>query len=211
MAEYDTGEELANALSHGLGVALAVTALPLLVISAAVAGDGWKVVSLAIYGASLVFLYTASTLYHAFRSPELKRFFRKFDHAAIFVLIAGTYTPYALVTLRGPWGWTLFGVVWTMAAAGVTLKFVFFGRWTAVSVGVYLIMGWVGIVAIHKLYMALPAGGFFWLVAGGLSYTSGVAFYAWKKLPLNHAVWHLFVLGGSLAHFLGIYFYVLPS
>ena len=126
-------------------------------------------------------------------------------------MIAGTYTPFSLVTLRGPWGWTVFGVEWAMAAAGITLKFVFFDRWKALSVGVYLIMGWVGIFAIHELYQTLPLGGFFWLVVGGLSYTFGVIFYAWKKLPLNHAVWHLFVLGGSLAHFLGIYFYVLPA
>lgn len=210
-SKFSQKEETAHALTHGLGIVMGLAALSTLVTSSAKQGDPWKIVSFAVYGASLVFLYAASTLYHSTRSQSKKAFFRKFDHAAIFVLIAGTYTPFALITLRGPWGWTIFGILWTMAIAGITLKLMFFGRWTALSVVFYLVMGWIGVIAMRELFATLSLGGLLWLFAGGLSYTIGVIFYAWKSLPYNHIIWHLFVLGGSISHLMGFYLHVLHS
>jgi hemolysin III len=173
-------------------------------------GDAWQVVSTSIFGATLVMLYTASTLYHSFRSERRKVLLQKFDHAAIFLLIAGTYTPFVLVTLRGPWGWSLFGVVWLMAVAGVTLKFWFAGRFRLASTLLYVGMGWLVLIALKPLMAALPAGGVRLLVAGGLSYTGGAIFYLWRRLPYNHAIWHLFVLGGSTCHWAAVFCYVVP-
>lgn len=208
--EYTVAEEIANAISHGIGAGLGVAGLAVLVTMAAAKGDVWRVVSFSIYGATLVILYLASTFYHAFQSPRVKRIFRIFDHSAIFLLIAGTYTPFTLVTLRGPWGWTLFGLIWAMAIAGIALKAFFVDRAEKLSVAIYIIMGWLAVIAAKPLIETLAWEGLAWLAAGGLSYTLGVVFYAWKKLPLNHAIWHLFVLGGSVCHFFGIFLYVLP-
>ncbi|HRG55891.1 MAG TPA: hemolysin III family protein [Lacunisphaera sp.] len=208
---YTPREELANSLTHGLGAALSVAGLVLLVIRAAQHGDAWHVVSTAIFGTTLVLLYAASTLYHSLRGERLKQRLRKFDHAAIFLLIAGSYTPFVLVTLRGPWGWSLFGVVWGLAVAGMTIKFWLAGRFKLLSTLIYVAMGWLVLVAIKPLVAALPAGGMKLLVAGGLCYTGGAVFYLWKRLPYHHAIWHLFVLGGSACHWAAVFLYVVPD
>ncbi len=208
---YPPREELANCLTHGLGVALSVAGLVLMVFFSSRFGDAWHVVSTAIFGATLVLLYTSSTLYHSFRRENIRLVLRKFDHAAIFLLIAGTYTPFVLVTLRGPWGWSLFGVVWGLAVIGVALKFWFAGRFKVVSTLIYIGMGWLVMIAIKPLLAALPSGGLKLLIAGGLCYTGGAGFYLWKRLPYQHAIWHLFVLGGSVCHWAAVFFYVVPG
>lgn len=207
---YSPGEERANQVTHGLGAVLGIAGLVLLVVFSRRNGDTWHVVSTAIFGAMLVLLYTASTLYHSFESDRAKHLLRKFDHAAIFLLIAGTYTPFVLVTLRGPWGWSLFGVVWGLAILGVVLKFWFAGRFRMASTFIYLVMGWLVMIAIKPLLAALPAGGLKLLVAGGLCYTGGAVFYLWRRLPYHHAIWHLFVLGGSACHWAAVFLYVVP-
>ena len=201
-------EELANTITHGIGVGLSITGLVLLVVRAALYGNAWQVVSFSIYGSSLILLYLASTLYHGFRSPRLKEILRIFDHSAIYLLIAGTYTPFLLVTLRGPWGWSLFGVIWGLAILGITFKLIFGPKYDVLSTIFYLLMGWVVIIAIKPLLAALPLGGLLWLVAGGLAYSLGVIFYAWEKLPYHHAIWHGFVLAGSFFHFFAVFFHV---
>jgi hemolysin III len=202
--------ERANSLTHGLGTLLSVLALVLLVVLAALRGTARHVVGAALFGATLVLLYSMSTLYHALRHPRAKRVFRILDHSAIYLLIAGTYTPFCLGTLRGGWGWSLFGVVWGLAVVGVVYKSVFTGRYRILSTGVYLAMGWMVVVAVVPLCRALPAGGLAWLLAGGCCYTLGVGFYAWIRLPYHHAIWHLFVLAGSLCHVVAVLAYVIP-
>jgi hemolysin III len=208
---YPPTEELANRITHGLGAILSVAGLVLLVVAAARHGDAWHITSSAIFGTTLVLLYSASTLYHSFQRESTRLLLRKFDHAAIFLLIAGTYTPFTLVTLRGPWGWSLFGVVWGLALAGITLKFWFAGRFNVVSTLIYLAMGWLVMIAIKPLLAALPREGLVWLLAGGACYSGGCVFYLWEKLPYHHAIWHLFVLGGSVCHWIAIYGSVLPG
>lgn len=208
---YTEREELANRLTHGLGALLSVVGLVLMVVYATLYGDAWHVVSTAVFGTTLVLLYTTSTLYHSFRGDRHRVLLQKFDHAAIFLLIAGTYTPFVLVTLRGPWGWSLFGIVWGLAVAGVTIKFWLAGRFRVISTLIYLAMGWLVLVAIKPLAAALPGGGLKLLVAGGLCYTGGAAFYLWKRLPYHHAIWHLWVLGGSACHWAAVFVYVLPA
>ncbi len=203
-------EEVANTITHGIGIGLSIAGLVLLVVRAALYGDAWQVVSFSIYGTSLILLYSASTLYHGFQSKRAKEVLRIFDHSAIYLLIAGTYTPFLLVTLRGPWGWSLFGVIWGLALLGITFKIIFGAKYEIVSTTFYILMGWVVITAIKPLIAALPSAGLFWLVAGGLAYTSGVIFYAWEKLPFNHAIWHGFVLAGSFFHFFAVLFYLSP-
>jgi hemolysin III len=204
-------EERANLITHALGMLLSGAALSVLVILASRIGDARRIVTVSIYGATLLLMYTASTCYHCVRnSPRLKRAMRIFDHAAIYLLIAGTYTPVVLVQLRGGWGWSLFGVVWGLAGTGVILKLFFVDRFAPLSVTVYLLMGWLALVAIKPIIAALPAGGLGWLFAGGIAYTAGVVFYLWDHLPFNHAIWHLFVLAGSVCHFLLVLLYVLP-
>lgn len=207
---YTLAEEIANSITHGLGVAFAVTGLCLLVISAARTGDPWRIVSFSIYGSSLILLYLFSTIYHSIPVPSFKPVLRYLDHCAIYLLIAGTYTPFLLVKIRGGWGWSLFGVIWGLALAGIVLNFVLLGRSRVLGSMIYIGMGWLVIIALKPLIAAIPAGGIWWLAAGGLSYTFGVVFYLAKKLPFNHAIWHLFVLGGSVCHFLAVWFYVLP-
>lgn len=208
---YPPAEELANRLTHGVGAVLSLAGLVLLVVSSALHGDAWIITSTAVYGASLVILYTASTLYHSVTSPRWRRFFQKMDHAAIFLLIAGTYTPFTLGPLRGGWGWTLFGIVWGFAVVGIVLKLFFAGKADVLSTIAYLVMGWLVVIAIKPLIAALPAGGLWLLVAGGLCYSLGTIFYLWEKLPFNHAVWHVWVLGGSACHWAAIFTYVVPS
>lgn len=202
------GEETANSITHGIGALLGITALVLLVVCAARHGDAWRVVSCSIYGSTLIFLYTASTLYHSFREGRVKRLFRILDHASIYLLIAGTYTPILLISLRGPWGWTLFGIVWAMAIAGVAAKSALTGKYDFLSTLCYIAMGWMIIVAIKPLLSSAPAGFVVWLGIGGLAYTAGTVFYLWERIPYNHAIWHLFVLAGSISHFFGILFYL---
>lgn len=208
---YTTGEEIANSVTHGVGAALSVAGLTLLVALAAIYGDVWRVVSFSIYGSSLVILYLASTLYHSIQQPRVKRVFRIFDHASIYLLIAGSYTPFTLVTMRGPWGWTLFGIVWGLALMGILFKTVFIGRFEVIATIAYVLMGWLVMIAFGQLRQHLPPGGVTWLVIGGLFYTVGVLFYAWRQLPYNHAIWHLFVLGGSISHFFAVLLHVLPA
>jgi hemolysin III len=202
--------ELANSVTHGLGVALSILALVLLVVAAALRGTPRHVVGAAIFGTTLVLLYTMSTIYHALRSPRAKRVFKILDHSAIYLLIAGTYTPFCLTTLRGEWGWSMFGVTWGLAALGVAFKSVFTGRFEILSTSVYLAQGWIVMIAVVPLWRALPGPGMGWLMAGGAFYTLGVVFYAWHNLRFHHAVWHLFVLGGSLCHVMAVLGYVIP-
>lgn len=209
-AIYSEGEELANAITHGIGALLSVAALALLVAFGSRYGDAWGVTSGAIYGVTLILAYTASTVYHMLQSERAKRIGRKFDHAGIFLLIAGTYTPFLLVSLRGPWGWSLFGVVWGLAVAGVVMKFFFAGRFRVVSTLIYILMGWLIVIAFKPLQAAVPPVGIWLLVSGGLCYTGGTVFYLWKSLKYHHAIWHLFVLAGSICHFFSVLNYVLP-
>lgn len=201
------GEELANALSHGVGAALALAGTPVLIVSAAQRGGPADVVGAAVFGATMALLYLASTLYHAVPGDVWKGRLRRLDHGAIFLLIAGTYTPFTLGVLGGAWGWSLFGVVWGLAAAGIALKLAAGIRWPRVSTAIYIAMGWLVVLAIRPLWEALPAPGLALLVAGGVAYTGGVAFYAAPRLPYAHFVWHLFVLAGTGLHFFAVLFY----
>lgn len=203
-------EEIANSISHGIGAGLSIAALSILVAMAGLYGDAWRVVSFSIYGSTLILLYLASTFYHSFTNPTAKWVFHVFDHSAIYLLIAGSYTPYCLVTMRGGWGWSIFGVVWGIAIFGIVFKALFTGRFNVVSTILYVMMGWIIVIAIRPLLVNLPTGGFIWLVLGGACYTAGILFFAWQKLPFSHFIWHLFVLAGSILHFFGILFYVLP-
>lgn len=206
---YGIVEEVANCITHGIAAALSIAGLILLVTFAGLTGDPWRIVSFSIYGATLVALYVSSTLYHGLPTPAAKKFMRRFDHAAIYLLIAGTYTPFMLVLLRGGVGWTLFGVVWALAAFGVAIKVAFTGRFEVLTVLLYLGMGWMGVAAIKPVVAALPAFGLGLVVAGGLAYTIGVIFYAGRCIPFNHAIWHLFVVTGSVCHFLAVMLFVL--
>lgn len=206
---YNFFEEVANLVTHAVGLALSVAGLTLLVTFAGLTGDPWRIVSFSIYGAALVILYASSTLYHGVPSASLKRVFRRFDHAAIYLLIAGTYTPFVLVLLRGGLGWTMFGIVWALAAFGVAVKVAFTGRFEILTVVLYLGMGWMGIAAIKPVIAAMPAGGLALLLAGGAAYTVGVIFYAGRCIPFNHAIWHVFVITGSVCHFLTVILFLL--
>ena len=204
------GEEMANALSHGVGIGLSLAAVSLLAVFAALNGTARHIVSFSIYGATLVLLYTASTLYHSFRNPRVKRALRVCDHAAIYLLIAGTYTPFTLVVFEGAFGWTLFGIVWGLAATGVLLKLLFVGRFHGLAVGLYIAMGWLVVVGLKPLVHGIAMPGLVLMVAGGVLYTGGTVFYACKRIPWNHAIWHLFVLGGSVCQFFAVLLYALP-
>jgi hemolysin III len=211
LESYPPAEELANRLTHGLGAVLSLAGLVLMVFYSALHGDAWVVTSTAVYGASLVILYSASTIYHSVTSAKWRRLCQKFDHAAIYLLIAGTYTPFTLGPLRGNWGWTLFGIVWGCAVVGVVLKLFFAGKADVISTIAYLAMGWLVVIAIKPLIAALPAGALWFLVAGGVCYSLGTIFYLWKRLPFNHAVWHLWVLAGSACHWIAVFGFVVPS
>ncbi len=202
--------EIANSVTHGIGVPLAIAGLVLLIVFATIYGNAWHVVSVSIYGSTLVLLYAASTLYHAIQAPKVKRILRIIDHSAIYLLIAGTYTPFTLVTLQGVRGWVMFGVIWGLALLGILYKVFFINRHVVISTLFYLLMGWLIIFSIRDLYLSLPLNGLILLGAGGLSYTLGMLFYAGRDKLLMHAIWHLFVLGGSICHFFSIFFYVIP-
>ncbi|HKY93593.1 MAG TPA: hemolysin III family protein [Nevskiaceae bacterium] len=208
---YSFGEELSHAITHGLGAVLAIAGLCILVVRAALYGTTWHVVACSIFGATLVMMYVASTLYHSIPLPKAKRVLRVIDHSLIFFLIAGTYTPFTLVTLHGPWGWGLFGFTWGLAAIGVGLKIFTTGRYEKISLAVYLLMGWCAVVAIKPLIDALEPEGLALLAAGGVTYSGGVAFYTWERLRFHHAIWHLFVLGGSVLHWFAVFYYVIPG
>jgi hemolysin III len=207
-SRYTEKEERFNTVSHALGIIFSIPALALLIIKALSQSDIWYLVSFSIYGLSMLTLYSASTLYHGAKNPELKQKLNIFDHSAIYLLIAGTYTPFALVTLHGVWGWWMFGIVWTLAAIGLVLKFFYTGRFDKISTAAYVLMGWVMVIAIKPLIDNLLPEGLFWLFIGGLFYTVGAGLYLIRKLPNNHGIFHVFVLLGSISHFIAVYFYV---
>ena len=208
---YDSREETLNILTHALGLFLSVVALVLLVVYASLYGDVWHITSFAIFGASLIVLYAASTFYHYATKPEIRLKLNILDHAAIYVLIAGTYTPFALVVLKGWIGWTIFGVSWGLAILGILFKVFYFGKYDRISTIAYVLMGWVVIFAIKPLIENLPLKGLLWLFGGGVFYTLGAVLYSMKKLRFNHAIFHVCVLLGSFCHFMSVFFYVLPS
>ena len=207
-ARYTVREEAANVATHAAGLVASIVGVVVLVYLGVVRGEVLHVASAGLYGATLVALYAASTLYHAFREPGVKRVLRVLDHCAIYLLIAGTYTPFVLVGLGGGWGWALFGVVWAMAAAGIVFKVFATGRFAVASTAAYVAMGWLGVVAIGPLVRSLPGAALAWLLAGGVAYTAGTFFYH-RKIPYSHALWHVFVLAGSVCHFVAIGLYVL--
>lgn len=201
------GEEIANSISHGLGLILAIIALPVLVLSAMKDGSTHFIVGVSVFGSSMVLLYLASTLYHAVTHHSAKRFFRLFDHSAIFVLIAGSYTPFTLGVLRGAWGWTLLAIVWLLAIAGIVIKAFPRTRHSWICMVLYLVMGWLAIVAIKPIWELVPVPGILLIVAGGFAYTGGLAFFAARNLRYSHFVWHLFVLAGTTCHFFAVLWY----
>lgn len=203
---YTLGEEIANSITHGIGALLSIPGLVVLVLFASWYGGVWEIVSFSIYGTTLFLLYLASTLYHSFQRPQIKRILRIVDHSSIYLLIAGTYTPFLIVAIRGTLGWTMLVVVWGLAVLGIAFKALFIHRFQVLSTLAYVGMGWLCVVAWNEMVTNLPPQSLMLLGLGGASYTIGVIFYAWQKMPYNHAVWHLFVLGGSACH----YFAILP-
>jgi hemolysin III len=211
LPRYGFGDELASSVIHGIGILLSIAGLAVLVVHAASHGTPSDVLASAVYGVSLILLYTASTLYHSIRTESARRLLRTLDHIAIFLLIAGTYTPFTLIALRGTWGWSLFGIVWSLALLGSALELGLLKRYRRFAVLLYVAMGWVGIIAFRPLLAHLQTGGMVLLLAGGAAYTLGVPFYLWRKLPYHHSVWHFFVLAGSVLQFLAVFFYVMPA
>jgi hemolysin III len=207
---YPPKEEKLNVISHALGLVLSVVALVLLVVYSSIYGNSWHIVSFSIYGASLILLYSASTLYHYVQKPKLRQKLNILDHSAIYVLIAGTYTPFALIVLKGWVGWAIFSASWALAIFGVIFKFYYTGKYDKISTIAYVLMGWIIIFAIKPLINNFPIEGLLWLLAGGLFYTIGAILYSIKSIKYNHAIFHIFVLLGSFSHFIAIFFYVLP-
>jgi hemolysin III len=198
------GEEIANSVSHGVGLLASVAAAPVLVLSAVRNGGAARIAGASVFAAAMVLLYLTSTLYHALPRNRAKRVFQVLDHAAIFLMIAGTYTPFTLGVLRGAWGWTLFGLVWGLALAGVVLTAVGGVRYPKLTTSLYLAMGWLIVIAVKPLWLRMPAEGLFWLFAGGLAYTLGVVFYAANRVRYFHFIWHLFVIAGTACHFIAV-------
>lgn len=207
---YSRAEEIANWVTHGIGLAASIVGLTLLIVYSSLRGNAWHVVSFTVFGLSLLTLYTVSTIYHARRSERAKLLFRKLDYAAVFLLIAGTYTPFLLTHLRGPWGWTLFGIVWGLSGAGAVFKFFFGERYRLTSTLAYVFVAWLFLVALQPMIERVPEGGLWLLLAGGLCYMAGVGFYLWRRLRYHHAVWHMFVIGGSTCHYLAVLLFLLP-
>jgi len=201
------GEEIANSLSHGVGLTLAIIATPILIIAASRNGTALNIIGVTVFAASMIALYFASTFYHALRHEKAKRFFRVLDHGAIFLLIAGTYTPFTLGVMRGPWGWTLFGLIWGLAIIGLTMKAVFGTRYSRLSVVLYLVMGWLVVIAAPEVIQRVPFSGLAWIIAGGIAYTGGVGFYAAHRVRYAHFAWHLFVIAGTVCHFFAVLWY----
>lgn len=209
-AGYTLGEEIANAITSGIGTALSIAGLVIMVVYAALYGSVWHVVSVSIFGASLILSHLSSTLYHAISPPRAKSALKVFDHLAIYVLIAGTYTPFTLVNLRGLWGWSLFVLIWALAIGGVLIKLTRLNEVRYLSTAFYVAMGWTVVLVIGPVIENVATGGVWLLLAGGISYTVGVFFYVWNRVPYNHAIWHLFVIGGSAFHFFAVLLYVIP-
>ena len=200
----DPREELASALTHGVGAAAALAGGAVLITLAALHGDGWQVGASIVFGIALLLLYLASTLYHAIQHPVAKGRLKVFDHCAIYLLIAGTYTPFTLVGLRGPTGWWLFGAIWSLALAGVVFKLFYTGRFRRLSTFIYIAMGWLVVVAAKPMFQALDGPTLAWLLAGGIAYTAGTAFYLRPHARWSHAIWHLFVILGSVCHYVAV-------
>jgi hemolysin III len=199
------GEELANSISHGIGTVFALIAAPILIVTAVNAGDIYSIVGSSVFAASMIILYLSSTLYHALPNKRAKSVFQIVDHIAIFLFIAGTYTPFALGVLRGAWGWSIFGLVWSIALAGIVMKLVFGAKYPKISTAIYLGMGWLAITAIKPLIDSVLPWGLFWIIAGGMAYTIGVIFFVLDtRLPYTHFIWHLFVLLGTVFHFIAV-------
>jgi hemolysin III len=203
-------EELANAVTHGVGLVLSIAGFVVLLVFAALHGTAWHMVACSIYGVTLICLYTASTLYHSVLSPGLKRTLEVFDHSAIYLLIAGTYTPFLLINLRGSCGWPLFAVIWGLALAGILFKLRFTGRFNFFSTAAYIAMGWLGVIAARPIVAHVPANALIWLLAGGLTYNAGVIFYVYRRIPYSHAIWHVFVLAGSICHYFAVFSTLIP-
>ena len=203
----DLREEIANSISHGLGLVLAIVAVPILVLSAMRAGEVPFIIGASVFGGTMVLLYLASTLYHSVTHESAKQFFRLFDHCAIFVLIAGTYTPFSLGVLRGPWGWTLLGIVWALAIFGIAVKTISGTRHSWLTMVLYLLMGWLAVVATKPILSLVPLPGILLILAGGIAYTGGLAFFAAHRLRYNHFIWHLFVIAGTTCHFFAVLWY----
>lgn len=201
---YSLKEELANSLTHGTGIGLSIIGLISLISQRETSDDNWRLIAFSIYGSALILLYLCSTLYHSTQNPRLKYIFRVADHASIYLLIAGTYTPFLLVSMRTTWGWTLFILIWLIAILGVSLTTIFIRRFHKLSVASYVIMGWLAVLSLFDLVSRIPSAGVMWLAIGGIVYTLGVIFYMWHKLPYHHAIWHVFVLAGSACHYLAI-------
>lgn len=210
LPRYSAAEEIANSVTHAVGIVLSIAGLAVLTSFASVFGSVWHIVSCSIYSATQILLYTASTLYHSIPLPRAKAVLRVFDHSAIFLLIAGTYTPFALVNLRGPWGWFILALTWGLAILGIVLQRVLIRQRALITTLPYIALGWVAVIGVRPLLESVAPGGVALLLAGGLCYTFGSLFYAWKRLPFNHAIWHLFVLAGSACHFFAVLFYVIP-
>ena len=207
---YTQFEEYANIATHATGAALSIFALWMMVAFAVKNGDSYHITSVSIFGATMILLYLMSTLYHSVQHPKLKYIFRVLDHSSIYLLIAGSYTPFTLITMRNGVGWTLFAAIWILAISGVVFKLFFTGRFDKISTLIYVGMGWLAILAIKPIIDSVSTGALIWLVAGGLLYTIGVLFYLWRRVPYHHAIWHLFVMAGSMSHFAAVYWYVLP-
>ncbi|HBF77204.1 MAG TPA: hemolysin D [Clostridiaceae bacterium] len=211
---YTKGEEIANSITHGIGALMSIAALVILIVASAKYGDAWYIVSFTIFGVSLIILYLFSTLYHSIQSPKAKKVLRVFDHSSIFILIAGTYTPYTLTVLRGPLGWTIFGIEWGLAIVGIVFKAIVLGKHSELEDGklgkvstiIYILMGWFVAFSFKKLYILMPRKSFTMLIAGGIIYTVGAFFYSKDNIPYSHPIWHLFVLGGSICHFFSVLF-----
>ena len=203
-----SSERLFNTITHGIGSVLSIVALVLMLVYASYNSDAWSIVGVSIFGTTLILLYMSSTLYHAFSNGRVKQIFKTLDQSFIYLLIAGTYTPVLLITLRNTLGWTVFVLVWAMAIGGITHRIFFFDKLKKISLVSYIVMGWLSLIVFKSLLNAAPAELVVWLLIGGAFYTGGLIFYSWEKLPFNHAIWHLFVLGGSFSHFMGIYLYL---
>ncbi|SDC83198.1 PAQR family membrane homeostasis protein TrhA [Geotoga petraea] len=208
--KYTKNEEIANTIIHGIGILLAIASLVLMVVFAALKGTAWHVVGATVFGISLIIMYTFSTLYHGVKNRRAKDILEICDHSAIYFLIAGTYTPFTLVTLRGTMGWTLFGITWGLAIVGVIFKIFFVKKFMFISTLIYIGMGWLVVIGWNQLVENLPFWGIFWLVLGGILYTFGTIFYVWRKMKYHHALWHVFVLAGSISHVFSVLFYVIP-
>jgi hemolysin III len=210
-SQYSVREEIVHALTHGFGVLLSVVGLSWMLYISIAAADPWRIVASTVYGAALIALFLASTVYHSMYASRHREIFKLLDHCAIYTLIAGTYTPFLLVAMRSNTGWVLFGTIWALATAGIVKKLWFRDRFPKVALASYLAMGWLIVVAAPQMAEAIGPNGMAWVVAGGISYSVGAIFYAFKRIPFNHAIWHVFVLGGGICHFLGVIWYVLPG